>query len=457
MSKKSFELARDVKGLRATVGNMVSQLYRRLDGLARGRKRAETRLRQAEAELDILRRKTRQLEDTVAGLPDENITRRLTAVEEGRRAGGAGVTDHGALTGLVPDDDHTQYQKESEKGATSGYASLDGSTLVPVAEMATGTPDGTKFLRDDRTWQTAGGAGAPGGNDDEVQYKNGSSFSGAALTEIEAGGNLRQVGVSADPSAPTSAIVSYADDRATFYAPRFRAPTGDPSWLQPSLWNKQIITLNLQGSTGCAMFGAVVYNFGAHTYGPTMDNSDKLGSMRRMLVGPTSAAAALTSTFINSFWRGDAAGLGGFFYAFRGGVADLAASNSRFMMGLHPYPDTTNNDISAKTNLLCFGKDAADTTWQFMHNDGSDTATKVNTTETVTADLVIEAFIYCPPNGSTVYWEFRDVETPSTQTGSVTTDLPASTQFLAPFVWGATATSGTSRLAVSSMYCESDY
>jgi hypothetical protein len=59
-------------------------------------------------------------------------------------------------------DPHTGYQRESEKGAANGYASLDGSTLVPAAQLATGTPDGTKFLRDDRTWQTpAGGGGAP--------------------------------------------------------------------------------------------------------------------------------------------------------------------------------------------------------------------------------------------------------------------------------------------------------
>lgn len=42
---------------------------------------------------------------------------------------GAGVTDHGALTGLL-DDDHPQYQEESEKGAASGYASLDASAEV---------------------------------------------------------------------------------------------------------------------------------------------------------------------------------------------------------------------------------------------------------------------------------------------------------------------------------------
>jgi hypothetical protein len=65
----------------------------------------------------------------------------------------SGVTDHGALTGLG-DDDHTQYQKESEKGAALGYASLGADTLVPQDQLGTGVQDGTKFLRDDGTWQT---------------------------------------------------------------------------------------------------------------------------------------------------------------------------------------------------------------------------------------------------------------------------------------------------------------
>jgi len=54
---------------------------------------------------------------------------RLTATGVKRSTGGSGVTDHGALTGLA-DDDHTQYQKESEKGAANGYAPLDGSGLI---------------------------------------------------------------------------------------------------------------------------------------------------------------------------------------------------------------------------------------------------------------------------------------------------------------------------------------
>ncbi len=46
--------------------------------------------------------------------------------------------DHGGYDGLG-DDDHTQYQKESEKASADGYASLDGDTLIPFAQFPTGT------------------------------------------------------------------------------------------------------------------------------------------------------------------------------------------------------------------------------------------------------------------------------------------------------------------------------
>lgn len=61
--------------------------------------------------------------------------------------GSGAVSDHVALS-----DPHTQYQKESEKGAASGYASLGSGTKVPTAELGGAGADGTKFLRGDQTW-----------------------------------------------------------------------------------------------------------------------------------------------------------------------------------------------------------------------------------------------------------------------------------------------------------------
>jgi len=54
-------------------------------------------------------------------------------------------------------DPHTVLQRENEKGVANGYASLGADVLVPQDQLGTGVQDGTKFLRDDGTWQAAGG------------------------------------------------------------------------------------------------------------------------------------------------------------------------------------------------------------------------------------------------------------------------------------------------------------
>lgn len=56
-------------------------------------------------------------------------------------------------------DPHVGYQKESEKAAASGYASLDAATRVPDAQLGTGVADATKFLRGDRSWAVPAGGG----------------------------------------------------------------------------------------------------------------------------------------------------------------------------------------------------------------------------------------------------------------------------------------------------------
>ena len=92
-----------------------------------------------------------------------------------------GVTDHGALSGLE-DDDHTQYQKESEKGSASGYAGLDASSFVPTANLGSGTADGTVFLRGDQTWAAAGGSGGGLFVEDATSYSiYGGTGAGVAL------------------------------------------------------------------------------------------------------------------------------------------------------------------------------------------------------------------------------------------------------------------------------------
>lgn len=49
-----------------------------------------------------------------------------------------GGNDHGGLFGLA-DDDHPQYQLVAQKAVANGYASLDATVKVPLAQVPTGT------------------------------------------------------------------------------------------------------------------------------------------------------------------------------------------------------------------------------------------------------------------------------------------------------------------------------
>jgi len=61
------------------------------------------------------------------------------------------IRDHADLDGLTTGDDHTQYQKESEKDGANGYAGLDGSGDIAVGALpnhASNHTDGTDDIQD---------------------------------------------------------------------------------------------------------------------------------------------------------------------------------------------------------------------------------------------------------------------------------------------------------------------
>lgn len=58
----------------------------------------------------------------------------------------AGTASSAITTHEAAADPHTGYQKESEKAAVNGYASLDGTTKIPIAQVPTGTSGTTVAL-----------------------------------------------------------------------------------------------------------------------------------------------------------------------------------------------------------------------------------------------------------------------------------------------------------------------
>jgi len=68
----------------------------------------------------------------------------------------AGAATAAVVAHEAAGDPHAVYQKESEKGAVSGYAGLDAGGKVPTAQLGSGVADASTFLRGDQSYAVPG-------------------------------------------------------------------------------------------------------------------------------------------------------------------------------------------------------------------------------------------------------------------------------------------------------------
>lgn len=173
----------------------------------------------------------------------------------------------------------------------------------------------------------------------------------------------------------------------------------------------------------------------------------------------SSAGIRLTSL---QYGRGNVPTFGGFHFVARFGISDTVLNTgARLFVGLTSSTAVLGNtDPSNFTNIIGFGMDAADTTLQLIHNDSANPSTKTNLgadfPRSTNTDM-FEVALYCPPNGSSVFWEVVNLRTMIETSGTITTDLPLNTQLLAWQIWRHNATTGAAvGIDVCSVYIETD-
>jgi hypothetical protein len=202
--------------------------------------------------------------------------------------------------------------------------------------------------------------------------------------------------------------------------------------VQPHLSSKRITaiipahegsTATLIGFTALSTTGTIT----APTWAATNYLTQRVRLLYRSAAGAGSTAHWRTNSALG-FWRGDAAGRGGFTVFIQFSIP-AQPSGYIFFCGLRGSSAAigATTEASSLLDCLAIGKDSGDTTLQFMHNDNVGSCTKVDTGLTPATDTMYKLILHCEPNGSTVYCVLVDMQDNTVKaTHSIVSGFPVS-------------------------------
>ena len=163
-----------------------------------------------------------------------------------------------------------------------------------------------------------------------------------------------------------------------------------------------------------------------------------------------------------SFWLGNAAGLGGFFFYARFIVELWPAATVRLFVGLSDQSTAVSASDTYAGNLCGLSHITTDaaTVLKFVTRNGTTaTTTNITLTGALAAGQAFDFYMYAPPNATTLYYRLDDINAGTTLTDtSTTTTLPTNTAFLGPQLTmsngTANITATTTALGIQNVYIE---
>lgn len=149
------------------------------------------------------------------------------------------------------------------------------------------------------------------------------------------------------------------------------------------------------------------------------------------------------------WWRGNAAGLGGFTARFRFAVTSFLVGHRAFTGFRNTVAQIGNVDPSTLVNVIGMGYDAGATQWSIMHNDaaGACTVVPLGASFNVSTTDLLELTLTAAANAASVDWLVRNLSTPASQAGNIAANLPANNIFLSTHVWSNTGADATTPTA----------
>ncbi len=194
---------------------------------------------------------------------------------------------------------------------------------------------------------------------------------------------------------------------------------------------------------------------------PALTTASVSASIYKLEIVTASAANAITYAIYGALSAsiGTSTSIGGFRWRACVGQNSTIANRRAFFGFRNVTTNPTSVNPSSQVNIIGFGYDSGDANLQIMHNDAALTATKVDLGAgfAIAAGDLYELELACEPGSGVVTYSATNLNTGVQATGTISTDLPANTLFLAHGCWLANAaTAGIARLWFRNQYL-SDY
>lgn len=348
---------------------------------------------------------------------------------------------------------------------------IDNGVVTAAKTSITGTPTGSKYLRDDFSWQAA--TASPAGSDKQVQFNDGGSLGADAdltwdktANALSLGGTDTGVlikGITNEPSAPAAdTLALYTKKIAGKMALKAKGPSGIDYPLQASFWQNNITMWNPTTATAGVWLGtAGITSSGTYTTALPTTTSPYTAMKRGRwanVVTTTNQVLGQRNTEAMYMASPSTAGQGGFFFYTRCGF-DVWTNGGRFFAGFATGTTVISADPSALNNTVGFCVDAGDNgAISFLTR--STSATKASTGYTITSGKGYNLYIFCAPGTNTYYWRIVDINAGTEASGSASSTVPANNTMETVNVLASNAALTTAtaiQIGINRIYVETDY
>lgn len=275
----------------------------------------------------------------------------------------------------------------------------------------------------------------------------------------------------ATPATPAAGtLLFYAQSMGGKMLPKVIGPSGIDTSLQVGLHGNSVMMVSVaSGTTAPSCIGGTLTTATTMSMQQTIASANPWQATQRKRFASAATAASNTGmrTAYVQWFRGNAAGFGGFFFRAQFGQ-NINLNGAQTFVGLCASTaalGTGAGAVAALLNMCGMGFDTTDAStgnWQFYRNDGTGTATKVDLGATNAARNTTHGYdliMFNAPNSADLYVRIVNLHSGVTVLDtSYNTDLPVvntGMAFKAETNNGAVASA--TNLEVAKVYIETDY